>query len=65
MSATKVGVKTECKGCGRTAPGIHPSGWLVLARYGKVGRVWSIVGEIPYCPDCRRDGKVRYPEDHA
>jgi len=61
VSAVKEGVRTICKGCGETAPGIHPPGWLVFPRYGRVGRVWSVIGEIPYCPDCRREGRVRFP----
>lgn len=55
------GIQTICTGCGATAPGIRPPGWLVFGTWGRVGGVKAIVGEVPWCPDCRRQGRVEYP----
>ena len=56
------GVRTVCASCGETGPGVHPAGWLIFPKYGRDARGTQIaVGEIPFCPDCRRAGRIRWP----
>lgn len=47
-----------CSGCGATAAGIRPVGWLIvpLERYVVGAGVSMVVGERPLCPDCRGAG---------
>ena len=54
-------VYRSCVGCGATAPGLFPVGWIIEQIREPVGprRLMMVVGERPLCLDCQHPELMR------